>query len=225
MGQDLVIVAGVDGWKGRWVAVFLQHGKFQRAEVFDSLTDVVQNQQPQIFGIDVPIGLAKVPPRAAEAAARSLLGPRRSSVFDPPAKMFLDEKWAVYREANQESKQRFERGISAQGFALMKNIREADRIASKDKRCYEVHPELTFRAINGAPLTADKKSWNGLQQRMKLLKREGIKLPTELPEELIKVPADDLLDAAAAAWSAMRIANGDGEAVLDTKQRLGRIWF
>ena len=219
------MVAGVDGWKGRWVAVFLEDGKFQRAEVFDSLDGVIENQQPQIIGIDVPIGLAKTPPRAAESAARSLLGPRRSSVFDPPAKMFLDNRWAIYRDANQESKQRFERGISAQGFALMKNIREADCIAKSDDRCYEVHPELAFRAINGAPLSADKKSWNGMQQRIRLLKREGIVLPAELPEELAKVPADDLLDAAVVAWSAMRIGNGAGEAVPDAKQRIGRIWF
>lgn len=48
-----------------------------------------------------------------------------------------------------------------QGFALLKNIREADDIAQKDHRFYEVHPEVSFRAMNGgAPLKFTKKSWN-----------------------------------------------------------------
>ena len=52
-------------------------------------------------------------------------------------------------------------GISAQGFALLKNIREADDIVQKDQRFYEVHPDVTFCVMNGgAPLKFTKKSWN-----------------------------------------------------------------
>jgi predicted RNase H-like nuclease len=72
-------------------------------------------------------------------------------------------------------------------------------------RIIEVHPEASFRELSGAPLEASKKTYNGLMLRMLLLEKAGIRIPHQL--EIGRVNVDDVLDAAAAAWSAHRYAN------------------
>jgi predicted RNase H-like nuclease len=64
----------------------------------------------------------------------------------------------------------------------------------------------------GADLGFGKKSWNGLWERRQLLRGVGIVLP-ELPAWVGKGGADDVLDAAAAAWTADRVAQGLAEAL------------
>ena len=218
---------GVDGWKGKWVAIQLQDGAFFSVQVHHSLDEIAKDREPQVIAVDVPIGLEDRGFRAADAAARQLIGPRRSSVFNSPPAFALDPRWADYGATNAESKRRYGSGISAQGFALLKNIREADDIAQKDQRFYEVHPEVSFRAMNGeTPLKFTKKSWNGQAERIALLGKWGITIPSCLPGTGVgNIPADDLLDAAAAAWTADRIARSEADAVPDSLQRTGRIWF
>lgn len=218
---------GVDGWKGKWVAVRLQDGAFFSVRVHQSLAEIADDPEPQVIAVDVPIGLEDAGSRAADAAARQLIGPRSSSVFNSPPTFALDPLWEDYGATNAESKRRYGSGISAQGFALLKNIREADDVARKDQRFHEVHPEVSFRAMNGGtPLKFTKKSWNGQSERIALLGKWGITIPHWLSgREVGNIPVDDLLDAAAAAWSADRIARAVADAVPDSLQRMGRIWF
>jgi predicted RNase H-like nuclease len=83
------------------------------------------------------------------------------------------------------------------------------QLARTDPRLYEVHPEVSFRAMNdGEPLAHRKKSAGGALERLRLLQRHGIHLP-RLSQAVATVPLDDVLDAAAAAWSALRIARGE----------------
>lgn len=218
---------GVDGWKGKWVAVRLQDGALFSVQVHRSLAEIAEDPEPQVIAVDVPIGLEERGFRAADAAARRLIGLRSSSVFNSPPAFALDPRWETYGATNAESKRRYGSGISAQGFALLKNIREADTVARKDQRFHEVHPEVSFRAMNGGtPLKFAKKSWNGQAERIALLGKWGIAIPTWLSgHEVGNIPADDLLDAAAAAWTADRIARSEADAVPDSQQRTGRIWF
>ena len=65
-----------------------------------------------------------------------------------------------------------------------------------------MHPELSFAAIAGAPLAASKHTEAGLVIRRELLARAGITLPPKIAGAAV----NDLLDAAAVAWSARRIA-------------------
>ena len=74
---------------------------------------------------------------------------------------------------------------------------------------YEVHPEVSFHALAGRPLAASKRQWNGQMERRALLAGVGIRIPDALGEAGT-VAVDDILDAAAAAWSAGRIASGGG---------------
>jgi predicted RNase H-like nuclease len=60
---------------------------------------------------------------------------------------------------------------------------------------------------DGEPLRYRKKTAGGVYERLGLLRRHGID-PDELGEAAV-APIDDVLDAAAAAWSANRIATGE----------------
>ncbi|MDA7922654.1 DUF429 domain-containing protein, partial [Verrucomicrobiales bacterium] len=194
-------------------------------EIFDSIEAISQQKKPEVIAIDVPIGLEEGEPRKADTEARKLIGGRSSSVFPTPPSFCLDPKWSDYREANQESRRRYQRGINIQSFALMKYIREADAVSHADSRIYETHPEVCFSCLKSSPLEYSKKTWNGQQERIELLKHAGIILPTYLDEEKGKIPPDDLLDAAVAAWSANRIALGTAQALPNAEQRRNRIWF
>ncbi len=96
-------------------------------------------------------------------------------------------------------------------------------------RIYEVHPEVSFCALAGAHLQHSKKTWNGLMVRRSLLREAG----TLLPDDLLDVgciPADDVLDAAVAAWSALRIAHGEAKTLpsepeIDERGRAVAIWY
>jgi predicted RNase H-like nuclease len=85
--------------------------------------------------------------------------------------------------------------------------------ASLCDRLFEVHPEISFAELNGGPpVGAGKKTWNGQMARRALLAGEDIRLPDDLAGAGV-VPADDILDAAAAAWSARRIASGEASSM------------
>jgi predicted RNase H-like nuclease len=65
----------------------------------------------------------------------------------------------------------------------------------------------------GRPLRDRKKSAGGVLERLELLRRHGIEFD-ELGASAL-APIDDVLDAAAAAWSAQRIAAGTARTLPD----------
>jgi predicted RNase H-like nuclease len=73
-------------------------------------------------------------------------------------------------------------------------------------RIVEVHPEASFRELAGQPLEHAKKSAEGIRDRLTLLERQGIHVPTDLTA-IGGVEVDDVFDAAVVAWSANRYAN------------------
>jgi predicted RNase H-like nuclease len=89
-------VAGVDVWKGRWVAVVLEDGRYDDALVakeLDSLLDDLAGATA--IGVDMPLGLPLgAAARHADAAARTFVGPRRaSSVFSTyPRSVYLADR-------------------------------------------------------------------------------------------------------------------------------------
>ncbi len=78
-------------------------------------------------------------------------------------------------------------------------------------RIVEAHPEASFRQMLGKPLEYSKKTYNGMMLRLRLLGSVGIELPGELGVEIGKVSVDDVLDAAAVAWTADRYARTEAE--------------
>jgi predicted RNase H-like nuclease len=192
-------VAGVDGTKGGWVAVELLDGRFVRAHRLDAKTAFEGLEDAQVLAIDVPISFG---PRAADAAARRYLRGAASTVFSAPTRAQLDADFGPGL------------GLSAQAHALGSRILHVTELAAADARLYEVHPEVSFRAMNGgAPLRYRKKSAGGVFERLELLRRHGIELGDL--GEAATAPIDDVLDAAAAAWSAHRIARGTAGSLPD----------
>jgi len=222
----MIRVVGVDGVRERWVAVELVDGAFERAFVVDRLADLRDIPADRI-GVDVPIGLVDSGLRPADVAAKATLGPRRSSVFMTPPRPVLEH--ATYADALAAARGLGEgTGISRQAFALFPKILEAEAARAADPRLFEVHPEVSFCVLTGAPMRYPKRTWNGQHERRAALVLAGIALPDVLPGEVALVPADDLLDAAVAAWSADRLARGRARSIREDSRAEpggpGHIW-
>jgi len=206
-------VLGIDVAAGRWVGVRLEDGRLAGDDLDARLAALLaRHADARVVGIDVPIGL---PPlgetRPCDAAARVLLGARRSSVFPAPAEELL--RMATHAEATARSREKTGKGISIQAYGLRAAILETAPLAERDPRLHEVHPELCFlRAAGGSPLPGSKRSWDGQHARRALLERVGIALPGALGRAG-GVAVDDVLDAAIAAWAADNVARGDGRPV------------
>jgi predicted RNase H-like nuclease len=203
----------VDGTKSGWVAVTVENGRFASDHVLQVETSFEELGDVDVIAIDVPIGFG---PRDADVAARKFLKGAASTVFSTPSRELLERPFGPGL------------GISAQAHALGPRIRHVTRLAETDPRIHEVHPEVSFRAMNGGrPLRYRKKSAGGALERIALLNREGIDL-TPLTAAWA-APLDDVLDAAAAAWSAQRVARGKARSLPDAPDLVeGRpvaIWY
>jgi hypothetical protein len=98
-------------------------------------------------------------------------------------------------------------GISLQAFGILRKIAEVDRVMTPamQSQVFEVHPELSFLAMAGHPARHGKKSAAGRAERRARLAAAGF---SQVPMTLRGAAPDDLLDAAAACWSAARIRSG-----------------
>lgn len=195
-----MLTIGVDAARGGWIAVALVAGRFEDAVLERRFPGVLARfADADVFGVDVPIGLPELGARRrADVGARAVVGARRSSVFFTPSRAALEAP--TYGDARSVAP-----STSAQGWALRTAILDVARI--DDKRVCEVHPEVSFAVLAGAPLAFAKRTWNGQHERLTLLRRAGITIPKRLDAGL--VPVDDVLDATVAAWTATRIARGE----------------
>ncbi len=212
-------VLGVDGFGGKWLGVLAEAAsddklRFLSAEVFADFAAVLRFadlQQVVVVAVDIPIGLpeeAESPAgvRAADQAAQAVLGSRRSSLFPMPPATILSQPWAA---ANEASKKHFGRGISKQSYSLGPKISDVARQVGPGRSVVEVHPEVSFTGLLGTPAAFPKKTVNGQAERRRVLtERAGLELPSTLPGPAGLAKVDDLLDAGAAAWTALRVAKG-----------------
>lgn len=204
-------VVGVDGCKRGWVAVALEQGSFSEADVCRTFAAVLEAfPDASQFVVDIPIGCPTgAKPRAADVAAKEFVGPRWQSVFmTAPRDVLAADSHAV---ATARCKELTGSGISQQAFALREKILEVEALLPElGERVAEGHPEVSFRELAGEPLTASKRSWNGVTCRIRLLAGAGIELPLDLGAAGL-VQADDVIDASAMAWTATRLARGDAK--------------
>lgn len=174
---------------------------------------IAANQSADVIGIDIPVGLPTDSVRQADTLARKRLGARGAAVFTtPPREVLLAPD---YTQARRVAEEKWVQGVSAQAYRLGPRILEVDAIAATDGRIYEIHPELSFQEMKGAPLDWSKKSWNGQMERRALLAESGIELPAQIEGPAGLAGPDDVLDAAAVAWSARRIQTGIGASLPD----------
>jgi predicted RNase H-like nuclease len=220
----MVKVAGADVWKGQWVVLVLNNGRFDRAFLSATIGEVVARAaDAQVIGVDMPIGLPEPGQRRpADVLARKYVGSRWQSVFMTPSIELLNAP--SHAVANVVAKAEGWDGVSAQTYALKTMILQVETVAAREARLYEVHPEVSFvRANAEVPLPWSKASWNGQAIRRRILEERGIIIPGDLGEAGV-AGAADVLDAAAVAWSAARVAADQGEPLPEGGPRIGSIW-
>lgn len=203
-------VLGVDGCKGGWVGVVLDGGDVSAcfgATIAELVAAAESAGAVEVVAIDIPIGLSDTGPRQADVEARRAIDLRRSSVFMMPIRRALEAE--DYVAASRIQREVVGVGISKQAYALRVKILEVDGwVRTKKHRVVEVHPEVSFARMAGKPLDHRKATWAGAEQRRELLAAEGIALAGDLGVAGKTAGVDDVLDAAAAAWSARRVAAG-----------------
>jgi predicted RNase H-like nuclease len=203
------VVVGIDWYRRGWVAVVLGSGGVPEATVGVDLANLsARLPKARCIGVDMPIGLPERGARECDRLAKAFVGARRNSVFMTPPRRVLTA--ASYAAANEVAPDLFGAKISQQAWALRANIAAVAEAA--DDRVIEVHPEVSFCALARKPLAYAKTTWNGQALRRRLLREAGIALPDDLGEAAT-VPPVDVLDAAAAAWSADRYANGEASSL------------
>ena len=206
-----MIAVGADGCKAGWAAVAVDEEGVVAAGVYGSAAEVVEAfPEAAAFGFDMPIGLPEHGVRTTDAAARAFVGPRRASVFAAPPREVLE---LTYADAVARCAVLGAPGVSRQAYALGPKILELEPLAAAEPRVVEVHPECSFRELNGAPLEHPKTTWAGFRMRVRLLEAAGIAVP-----EWADLPILDTVDAAAAAWSARRVARGEAAFLPDGAQ-------
>ena len=188
-----MLVGGADACPGGWVFVALQDGEVAEALVVPALVEAL-DRWPDLAaaGVDIPVGLPEGGRRRADVEARRFVGARRSSVWFTPGRTVLESPWAAGL------------GVSRQAHGMRSRIFEVEALAGRP--LYEVHPEVTFRFLAGTGDLPAKRTWDGVRRRLRLLEAAGIHLPDAVGPG---AAPDDLLDAAAIAWSAGRIARGE----------------
>jgi predicted RNase H-like nuclease len=202
------VTVGIDGCKAGWIVAsdggVVVHARLQ-LELFG------------LVGIDMPIGLVDGPPRACDLAARKCLGSAGSSVFPAPPRAALT--CADYLSALAAARDATGRGISKQTFNIMRKVAELDRLIddSNQHLVIEVHPECTFKTMNGDKNLLSKKSLEGRLARRRLLS-DHFDIPSATPPG---ATIDDMLDAYAVLWSVRRFQRGEhrvfGDGERDTR--------
>lgn len=194
-------VAGVDGRRGGWVVAVVDVTGSPRVDSLEYVAPLAPALTPDlaVIAIDMPIGLSGGGTRECDVAARKLLRPHGSRVFPAPARATLAHP-DDYEAACQVSMAASGKSLSRQTWNLLRSIAEVDALAD-DSRLVECHPELAFALMQGHPVDQRKKTAEGRQVRLDLLR-------AWIPDLQDPAYGDDGLDALACAWSAARVLAG-----------------
>jgi predicted RNase H-like nuclease len=212
-------VAGVDGCRAGWIVLCRCGNEPVQAWLEPTASALVttlraRTPRPQQVLIDIPIGLPSAGRRRCDQLARVRLAQRRSSVFPAPIRpMLAADSW---EEACRIGADLEGRRLSRQAWNITARVREVDGLLQQSPALRgwmrEVHPELSFLAMAGAPLPHAKKTAAGRNQRLKLIGAAfGGDAFASLRDRFRRgaVADDDLLDAFAALWSSERLLRGE----------------
>jgi predicted RNase H-like nuclease len=207
----MVQIAGIDGCKSRWLAISHEPGSsILKAMLLN--TDELSEQPWALATIDIPIGIPERGSREADIQARKFVKPRGSSVFPCPIRPTLSaQSWS---EACEITHSRDGRNVSQQTFAILPKIRTVDeciRATSLGDRLFEIHPEVSFAAWQGEPMSYPKRDPRGQENRRALIADYFGKFAYTNVASQVQgkgVAADDISDAFAALWSANRLYSG-----------------
>nr|WP_269152442.1 DUF429 domain-containing protein [Xanthobacter oligotrophicus] len=224
--------AGIDGCRGGWIVARWDGADILRLTRVATIAPLFETSDaPSTTAIDMPIGLPErvgAGGRTPERLVRPLLGMRQSSVFSVPARAAVmagvgpGDETTRYRAACTAALATSDppRAVAKQCFHLFPKMAEVDHLLRSQPelraRLVECHPEVAFWAMNGqAALDMPKKVMNrphapGLDLRLRLLAASGV--PIDLlnaqTARALGAGLDDLIDAAACAVTAKRVAEG-----------------
>jgi predicted RNase H-like nuclease len=204
-------IIGIDGCKRGWFSVWQNPDDTIQSSIFSTLNhlkDFFNDEAHLIIGIDMPVVLSDFIPREADQLARKLLSKKASSVFTAPTPEMLEQP--NYERASYVSKRLFGKSMSLQSWYLFPKIKDVQTIIHDAHiNLYEIHPELSFRAMNHEEVILEsKKSKEGFEIRNALLRRHFESLDFESIRNLYPrkdVMDNDILDAMAVLWSTKRI--------------------
>jgi predicted RNase H-like nuclease len=211
-----MFVAGVDGCRAGWVWFKVEVTSLATSVEVVDLPKLLRNRPPDLasLGIDIPIGLLDRP-RRCDIEARERLGwPRRASVFPAPCRAALTAK--NHAEASAVNREKTGKGLSQQVFHIGSKIKQVDDAITPDRQRWalEVHPEVCFWALNQhRSMVHNKKTKEGAAERIDVLSSVFPDIERHLANRPPQVGSDDLLDAAAAAWTALRRHRGEAKCV------------
>lgn len=230
---------GVDARQreGLWT-VYVEDGSLKRIEQREDVTSVLEaadEAQAHALAFDIPIGHEDPTgehgdgQRACEAAAHDWLGPaaqERILPYPPPV-LFEREH---FHEAQAACEQAGWPELTKPIWHGHDRIEEVTRAAAEDDRIVEIHPEVSFAALNElhggeGPLEHYGRGWNALYERLELLHEAGLR-PARSLGGVGRASPKDVIDATIAAWSAYRAATGQAEQLPEqppTDPRTGRV--
>ena len=234
----MTLVLGVDGCPGGWCCVPIRiigpDMEVLPSTVLGCFGEVLA-LPAEIICVDIPIGLlCGGQRRKCDDQARSALGVKRPSVFDPPCRHGVS--CYDYTSANTASAKCTSRGLSPMSFGITPKVREVDAVMYPhlQDRVKEIHPELCFAAINGeVPMASKKSRVVGRMERWETLWPHLRRPPAEPPKpsDLVdRCKPDDYIDAVVAAWTAVCIVRGNAGRIpknpeVDDRDLRMEMWF
>lgn len=209
-------VIGADGCVGvsgeAWAAVRLfADGRCEVAWFANTIDLWHACRTASLILLDVPIGLPDAGGRLADAMARDMIGPRRSSVFPAP------ERWLLecddVRQADQEKARRTGRRVKVQRqmWNIVPRIRAVDNLLRDEpaarRLVREAHPELCAAMLAGHCMQHSKKDARGQAERLAIVERfvPGVRELVDKLRVFRGVSTDDAIDAMLCAVTAAGI--------------------
>ena len=229
----MTTVIGIDGCRAGWITAKILDNQLISFQIIENLNDDYLKQSNLThIGIDIPLQLSHTGKRLAEIEARGLLKKRACTIFSPPtlnalrAKNYIDACEVNFKECGKR--------ISKQSWNLFPKIKEAHKFLENNSisklEVFEVHPELSFMAMNDMNLIeASKKTETGKEIRIKLIQKFFPNFSFESVRNQYKknqVLDDDILDSISVLWSTQRIVDNIAQFVPKDPEKINmRIYF
>lgn len=215
----MATVLGIDARRPQaWVTVRLEEGALDAIgfhEDFDSVRS--QLGGVEVAAVDVPLGHddpwgeENGGRRQADVQARKALADAADRVFwTPPPDVFEVSSFEeACRLAREEAWPEPEEAM----FAGRQRLATANGAAQEDERFVEVHPEVSYRALNEqvgntGPLETYGRGPRATYERLELLAEVGLR-PARSVGGVGRMSPRDVLEASIAAWSADRVARDE----------------
>lgn len=207
-----MVYAGIDGCSSGWFIVSIDQNNNFNFNIYNHIEMLWKEyKDSSLILIDIPIGLPHWRSRLCDVGARKILGKiRGSSVFPAPTREAINEP--DYEHACEVNLKILGKKLSIQTWRISPKIKQVDGLLKNNKearnRIRESHPEICFWAFSGGyPMTHNKKTEPGIQERLAILKKIDPQCEDIFNESVKKfkrkeLAKDDILDAMAVALTA-----------------------